>query len=386
MFQFNALPPLSVYVHLPWCVRKCPYCDFNSHALKEDLPENLYIEALMRDLEQDLAKIWGRQVISVFIGGGTPSLFSAEGIDQLLSSLRARLSINANAEITLEANPGTVEQARFSEYHSAGINRLSIGVQSFNDDHLQSLGRIHDRREAIRAAEIAHAAGFNNFNLDLMFALPGQTMITAQKDVAIAIDLEPSHISYYQLTLEPNTLFYNQPPTLPNEETAWQIQRAGQEQLAEASFHQYEVSAYARPGQQCRHNLNYWQFGDYLGLGAGAHGKITDAAQQTITRTAKCRHPQEYIETAGSLISIQTERVVTQQEVGLEFMMNALRLTDGFETSLFPEHTGQPVTLVEKPLKQAEELELIEWANNKITPTEQGRRFLDDLVALFIND
>jgi putative oxygen-independent coproporphyrinogen III oxidase len=373
-------------VHLPWCVRKCPYCDFNSHALKEDLPESIYIDALMRDLEQDLPKIWGRQVISVFIGGGTPSLFSAEGIDQLLSGLRARLSINADAEITLEANPGTVEQARFGEYREAGINRLSIGVQSFNDDCLQALGRIHNRLEAIRAAEIAHAAGFSNFNLDLMFALPGQTVVTAQKDVAIAIDLEPTHISYYQLTLEPNTQFYNQPPILPDDETAWQMQRAGQEQLARADFQQYEVSAYARPGLQCLHNLNYWQFGDYLGLGAGAHGKITDAAQQTITRSAKCRHPQEYIETAGSTSSIQSERVLTRQEVGLEFMMNALRLTDGFETSLFTTHTGQPINLVEKPLRQAEQSGLIDWTIAKITPTEKGRQFLDDLVTLFIDE
>lgn len=384
MFQFSVLPPLTIYVHLPWCVRKCPYCDFNSHALKEELPESLYIEALLRDLEQDLPKIWGRQVTSVFIGGGTPSLFSAEGIDRLLAGLRARLSILANAEITLEANPGTVEQARFSEYREAGINRLSIGVQSFNDDCLQALGRIHDRREAIRAAEIAHDAGFNNFNLDLMFALPGQTSFSAQKDVEIAIDLEPTHISYYQLTLEPNTLFFNQPPTLPDDEMAWEIQRAGQEQLARADFQQYEVSAYARPGQQCRHNINYWRFGDYLGLGAGAHGKITDASQQNITRLAKCRHPQQYIETAGSASNVQSKRVLTRQDVGLEFMMNALRLTQGFETSLFAAHTGQPITLIEKPLRQAEESGLITWTTDEIKPTVKGQRFLDDLVALFI--
>jgi putative oxygen-independent coproporphyrinogen III oxidase len=384
VFQFSVLPPLTIYVHLPWCVRKCPYCDFNSHALKEELPESLYIEALLRDLEQDLPKIWGRQVTSVFIGGGTPSLFSAEGIDRLLAGLRARLSILANAEITLEANPGTVEQARFSEYREAGINRLSIGVQSFNDDCLQALGRIHDRREAIRAAEIAHDAGFNNFNLDLMFALPGQTSFSAQKDVEIAIDLEPTHISYYQLTLEPNTLFFNQPPTLPDDEMAWEIQRAGQEQLARADFQQYEVSAYARPGQQCRHNINYWRFGDYLGLGAGAHGKITDASQQNITRLAKCRHPQQYIETAGSASNVQSKRVLTRQDVGLEFMMNALRLTQGFETSLFAAHTGQPITLIEKPLRQAEESGLITWTTDEIKPTVKGQRFLDDLVALFI--
>lgn len=304
VFQLTTLPPLSVYVHIPWCVRKCPYCDFNSHEMKgrepkDALPEGAYVDALLRDLEQDLPRVWGRRVVSVFIGGGTPSLFSAEAIDSLLSGLRARLAINANAEITLEANPGTAEQARFSEYRAAGVNRLSIGVQSFDDDLLQGLGRIHGRREAIAAAEMAHAAGFDNFNLDLMFALPQQTPAQASEDVATAISLEPTHISYYQLTLEPNTLFHVQPPVLPDEELAWQIQQAGQYQLAQAAYGQYEVSAYAKPERQCSHNLNYWQFGDYLGLGAGAHSKISDAAQQSITRLAKQRHPQAYLETAG---------------------------------------------------------------------------------------
>jgi putative oxygen-independent coproporphyrinogen III oxidase len=387
VFQFTTLPPLSLYVHIPWCVRKCPYCDFNSHALaneqKENLPEFEYVDALLRDLEQDLPRVWGRSITSIFFGGGTPSLFSAEAIDRLLSGLRARLNINANIEITLEANPGTVEQQRFNEYRAAGINRLSIGVQSFNNDCLQALGRIHDRGEAIRAAEIAHAAGFDNFNIDLMFALPGQTLSFAREDIATAIDLEPAHISYYELTLEPNTLFYSQPPKLPSENIAWQIQNTGQELLANANYKQYEVSAYAKNKQQCTHNINYWQFGDYLGLGAGAHGKITDASQQNITRLVKKRHPKEYMETAGSPQNIQIENIITRDEVGLEFMMNALRLVDGFESILFSVNTGQPITTVEQALRKAEEKELINWTTEMICPTEKGRRFLDDLLALF---
>lgn len=387
MFQFTALPPLSLYIHLPWCVRKCPYCDFNSHEVKSqqgELPEMAYVDALLRDLEQDLPRIWGRRVVSVFIGGGTPSLFSPEALDRLMSGLRARLMINADAEITLEANPGTAEQEKFREYRALGINRLSIGVQSFHDDALQRLGRIHGRDEAIRAAEMAHAAGFDNFNLDLMFALPSQTLKQAAEDVATAIDLEPAHISYYQLTLEPNTLFYAQPPVLPDNDLAWQMQQAGQQQLAKADYGQYEVSAYAKPKRQCEHNLNYWQFGDYLGLGAGAHGKITDASQQNITRLAKCRHPQEFMQTAGTEKSLQSERVLTRNEVGLEFMMNALRLNEGFEPALFAAHAGQQLILVESALSKAEEAGLIERNIKQIRPTEKGRQFLDDLLQLFI--
>jgi oxygen-independent coproporphyrinogen-3 oxidase len=386
MFQFTTLPPLSLYIHLPWCVRKCPYCDFNSHALKDDLPEMAYVDALLRDLEQDLPHIWGRRVVSVFIGGGTPSLFSPEAMDQLLSGLRARLSINADAEITLEANPCTAEQEKFREYRALGINRLSIGVQSFHDDALQKLGRIHGRGEAIRAAEMAHAAGFDNFNLDLMFALPQQTPQQAAEDVATAIDLEPTHISYYQLTLEPNTLFHAHPPTLPDNDLAWKVQQNGQQQLGAAGYQQYEVSAYATPKKQCAHNLNYWQFGDYLGIGAGAHGKITDASQQNITRLAKLRHPQEYMETAGTTKNIQSERVLKRKEVGLEFVMNALRLNQGFEPTLFTAHTGQQLELIAAPLQAAEEAGLLERNSQRICPTEKGRLFLDDLLTLFITD
>jgi len=377
MFQFTTLPPLSLYVHLPWCVRKCPYCDFNSHALKDELPETAYIDAVLRDLEQDLPRIWGRRVVSVFIGGGTPSLFSPEAMDQLLSGLRARLNLQADAEITLEANPGTAEQEKFREYRALGINRLSIGVQSFQEDALQRLGRVHGRQEAIRAAEMAHAAGFDNFNLDLMFALPQQTPAQAAEDVATAVDLEPTHISYYQLTLEPNTLFHAHPPVLPDNDLAWQMQLAGQQRLSEAGYGQYEVSAYAIANRQCAHNLNYWQFGDYLGIGAGAHGKITDASQQNITRLAKSRHPQAFMETAGTAESIQSERVLTRKDVGLEFMMNALRLNEGFDTALFTVNTGQQISLIDAPLRKAQESGLIERR-------EKGRRFLDDLLTLFV--
>lgn len=386
VFQFTTLPPLSLYVHLPWCVRKCPYCDFNSHALKEDLPEAVYVDALLRDLEQVLPGVWGRTIVSVFIGGGTPSLFSAEAIDRLLSGLRARLAIAPNAEITLEANPGTAEQSRFVEYRDVGVNRLSIGVQSFHDDLLEKLGRIHNRKEAIRAVEMAHDAGLENVNLDLMFALPGQSLVQVQQDVNTAIGLEPTHISYYQLTLEPNTLFYSQPPRLPDADMAWQIQQAGQSLLSKAGYQQYEVSAYAKANRVCQHNLNYWQFGDYIGLGAGAHGKITDAQQQTITRCARCRHPQDYISHAGTTGCIQSERVINRQEVGLEFMMNALRLTDGFRSELFNAHTGQPITLVEPRLKQAEESGFIEWTVDNIRPTDKGKLFLNDLLELFMED
>jgi len=386
VFQFAALPPLSLYVHLPWCVRKCPYCDFNSHAVKNTVPEAAYVDAVLRDLEHDLPRIWGRRVMSVFIGGGTPSLFSPEALDQLLSGLRARLSIHADAEITLEANPGTAEQEKFCEYRALGINRLSIGVQSFHDNALQALGRIHGRGEAIRAAEIAHAAGFDNFNLDLMFALPNQTPTQAADDVAIAIDLEPTHISYYQLTVEPNTPFYGQPPVLPNNDLAWQMQQTGQQQLAEAGYAQYEVSAYAKAKYQCAHNVNYWQFGDYLGLGAGAHAKITDASQQTITRLAKQRQPQAFMDTAGTAQGIQSERVLTRKDIGLEFMMNALRLNAGFESALFPAHTGQQLSLINKPLCIAEETGLLERTVKQIRPTEKGHRFLDDLLMLFVEN
>jgi len=384
MFNFSTLPPLSLYIHIPWCVQKCPYCDFNSHEMRMGLLEEEYIDALLKDLEFELPRIWGRKVISVFIGGGTPSLFSPEGIDRLLSGVRARLNLLPDCEITLEANPGAVEAGKFAEFRSAGINRLSIGIQSFSDDSLRRLGRIHGRKEAIAAAEQAHDAGFDSFNLDLMSGLPGQDLVMAREDIATAIALEPAHLSYYQLTIEPNTLFHNRPPTLPVGDLIWAIQQQGQQLLAEAGFAQYEVSAYARPKQQCRHNLNYWEFGDYLGIGAGAHGKITDAAQQTITRNWKVKQPADFLVKAERGEAEGGRRGLARDEVGLEFMMNALRLSDGFETALFSAHTGQPISLVESVLQQAEQRGLIEWGVNYIQPTEQGRRFLDDLLALFV--
>ncbi len=383
MFQFTELPPLSLYIHFPWCERKCPYCDFNSHQPRGAVPERAYVDALLRDLADDLPRVWGRAVQTVFIGGGTPSLLSVEAIDQLLSGLRALLALRPDAEMTLEANPGSAEQARFAEYRAAGINRLSVGVQSFSDDSLQRLGRIHGRREAIAAAEMAHAAGFDNFNLDLMFALPAQDPAQAAEDVATAIALEPTHISYYQLTLEPNTRFFAQPPRLPDDDSAWRIQQQGQTLLAEAGYGQYEVSAYAREGRRCAHNINYWQFGDYLGIGAGAHAKLSDAAQQNITRLAKQRGPQDYLDADRVTQRIQSEHTITRSEVGLEFMMNALRLTEGFAPPLFAAHTGQPLTLVETPLRMAEEKGLLDWSVDNIRASKKGRLFLDDLLGIF---
>ena len=385
MFHFTALPPLSLYVHLPWCVRKCPYCDFNSHEAKGVVPERAYIDALLADLEQELPAIWGRSIESVFLGGGTPSLFSPESIDRLFSQLRALLSLPARAEITMEANPGAMEAGKFAEFRAAGINRLSIGVQSFDDGMLQKLGRIHGRREAITAAERAHDAGFDELNLDLMFGLPGQTAAQALADLETAIALAPTHLSHYQLTLEPNTAFAHAPPAhLPDHDALWEIQQQCQARIAEAGYRQYEVSAYAREGHQCRHNLNYWQFGDYLGIGAGAHGKISSAQQQHILRRAKLRHPREYLEKAASPARIASEHALKRREAGFDFMLNALRLNDGCPVPLFAQHTGLPLSAVEAPLRRAEEKGLIEWTLQRIRPTELGQRFLNDLTALFL--
>ncbi len=328
MLNLTAPPPLSLYIHYPWCVRKCPYCDFNSHQLNAGIPEADYIAALLRDLQQHLPAVWGRQVQSIFIGGGTPSLLSPEGVDSLLSQLRALLPLLPECEITLEANPGTVEQGRFNAFRQAGINRLSIGVQSFNDEALQKLGRIHSGSEAILAAEVAHAAGFDNFNLDLMFGLPGQDSAAAVADLQQALTLSPSHLSWYQLTIEPNTAFAHAPPVLPEDEALWAIQTAGQSHLASAGYAQYEVSAYAREGQhsdpRCRHNLNYWRFGDYLGIGPGAHGKITHCAEGRIERIWKKRHPREWLQATDPAAMIAGQSDISRSDLVLEFMMNAL--------------------------------------------------------------
>ena len=386
MFNLTALPPLSLYIHIPWCVKKCPYCDFNSHKSPDLLPENDYIDALIRDLEQEVPNIWGRNIKTVFIGGGTPSLFSAKAYDRLFSSLRALLPISHNAEITLEANPGTFDQERFADYLSLGINRLSIGIQSFNNDSLQALGRIHDGQQAIRAVEAAHKVGFENFNLDLMFGLPHQTEKTAREDIETAIALEPAHLSYYQLTIEPNTLFHKQPPTLPDDDPIFDWQIDSQHRLSKAGYTQYEVSAYAKNKRRCQHNLNYWQFGDYIGIGAGAHGKISDAAKQSITRRSKQKQPQAYISSAGTGESILTNEIITTRDIGFEFMLNALRLTDGFPTPLFYQHVGLPISHIDKALQKAEQQELVTWDIHRICPTEKGQRYLNSLIELFLPD
>ena len=385
MFHFTTLPPLSLYIHFPWCARKCPYCDFNSHQQKGEIPEQEYINALIVDLEQELPRIWGRPIISIFMGGGTPSLFSATSIERLLSELRARLTFAADIEITLEANPGSVEQQKFDGFYQAGINRLSLGIQSFNDTQLQALGRVHNSAEALRAIETARTAGFTNINLDLMYALPQQTVEQALDDLQTAIALQPTHISHYQLTIEPNTLFYHQPPVVPDDDSAWDIQTRSQALLAEHGYTQYEVSAYARHERQCRHNMNYWQFGDYLGIGAGAHDKITDVHQQQITRSWKVKHPQDYLATADTVQRIAGQHSLTRDDVTFEFMMNALRLNAGFDTALF-DYTGLPISTIQAPLHKAREKGLLEWDLHHIRPTELGRQYLNDLIALFLVD
>ncbi len=328
--------------------------------------------------------MWGRTVDTIFIGGGTPSLFSAEGMDRLLSEVRARLPLAPGVEITMEANPGAIEQAKFAEFRSTGINRLSIGLQSLNDDLLQRIGRVHSAREAYRAVEYAHNAGFERLNLDLMFALPNQTLPQALQDIENALALEPTHLSHYQMTIEPNTWFHKHPPTTPDDDVSWSMQSQCQEKLGDAGFEHYEVSAYAKPDQACRHNINYWQYGDYLGIGAGAHAKITDAAQQNITRTAVVKHPNDYLLLASTEQRYATRQVLTRNEVPFEFMMNALRLTEGFPTSLFFDHTGLPISTIDGTLQRAEAQGLLEYSIQSIRPTEQGRRFLNTLLEQFL--
>ena len=383
--DFQALPSLSLYIHLPWCVQKCPYCDFNSHALGNDsFDEHAYINALIIDLEQELPSVWGRQVESIFLGGGTPSLFSASAIDQLLAAVRARLSLSMDCEISMEANPGTWEKDRFIAFRQAGVNRLSIGIQSFDDTALQALGRIHSGQQAIVAAEEAAQAGFSSWNIDLMFALPGQTLAAARSDLDMAIALAPAHISYYQLTLEANTAFYHTPPVLPDDESAWQMQQQGLQLLTEAAYQQYEISAFAQKGQQCRHNLNYWRFGDYLGIGAGAHGKISRADRQQIERYSKRRGPVDYQQLAGQDQRIHEQHLLSPAETRFEFMLNALRLNEGFSRKYFRQQTGLPLTPLEAALKMAEKRGLIKQTLNSIKPTTLGHRFLNDLQEIFL--
>ncbi len=384
LLNFTAPLPLSLYIHVPWCVRKCPYCDFNSHELRGELPETAYIDALLAELQQELPSVWGRPVESVFIGGGTPSLLSAAGVERLLSGLRALLGLTPACEITLEANPGTVEQGRFAEYRAAGINRLSIGVQSFDEGKLKALGRIHNRDEALRAAEAAHAAGLENFNLDLMFGLPGQDSRQALADLQQAISLAPAHLSWYQLTLEPNTVFAHQPPVLPEDDLLWEIQQKGQETLSEAGYGQYEVSAYASEERRCRHNLNYWRFGDYLGIGPGAHAKITYPAEGRVERVWKQRQPQAWLELAATEEVVAGRRDLSRDDLVLEFMMNSLRLSDGFASKLFQERTGLPILAIEKPLQEAQGRGLVDWQLQHIAPTLDGYNHLNELLQLFM--
>jgi len=379
-------PPLSLYVHLPWCVRKCPYCDFNSHQGKGALPFEDYIDALIRDLDQDLPLVWGRTVHSVFFGGGTPSLFPPEAIDRFLQAAAARLRFAPGLEVTLETNPGTAEHGRFDRYLAAGVNRISFGIQSFDDGCLERLGRIHDSREAEAAVKLAQDAGFDNFNLDLMYALPGQTLAMAEHDLERAFALQPAHVSHYQLTLEPNTIFFSRPPKgLPDDDHAWDMQAHCQALLAAAGFEHYEVSAYARPGRQCAHNLNYWRFGDYLGVGAGAHGKISLGADQSILRRWKVKHPTRYLETAGSAAAIGGDESIAAQNRPFEYMLNTLRLREGFWLIDFSARTGLPAEVIAAPLQQAVAKGWLHLDDQgQVTPTELGRRFTNDVIELFL--
>ena len=376
--------PLSVYVHLPWCVRKCPYCDFNSFQNDADLPEREYVAALLADLDEELPRVWGRRIESVFIGGGTPSLFSAAALEELLDGLRMRLPLRPDLELTLEANPGTFEQNRFADYRSLGINRLSIGIQSFDAEMLKRLGRIHDGDEARRAADIARRAGFDNLNLDLMFGLPGQNAAAARADLDAALAFAPEHLSYYQLTLEPNTLFHRHPPKLPDEDLIAGMQQEAQERLGAAGYVQYEVSAYAQLGRRCRHNLNYWTFGDYLGLGAGAHGKLSDPADGSIVRRWKLRQPAQYMAGVKAGQAWGGEHRIEADARVFEFMLNALRLREGFDIALFEARTGLSREHLTPGVEQALARELLVVEGERLRPSPLGWLFLNDLIETFL--
>ncbi len=380
--QFQAPPPLSIYVHLPWCLKKCPYCDFNSHEMRAaDLPEQAYINALMADLEAALPLIWGRSVQTVFIGGGTPSLFSPQAIDQLVSGIRARVKLAANAEITLEANPGTFEKDRFRAFKAAGVTRLSVGVQSFNDDFLHTLGRVHNRAQALDALEEA-ATVFDAFNLDLMYALPGQTLDQLRTDVTTALSFAPPHLSIYHLTIEPNTFFAKYPPPSVDDDLAADMLDLLTERTGEAGMVRYEVSAYARPGKACQHNMNYWQFGDYLGIGAGAHSKLSFAHH--VVRQVRLRDPARYMAQAVAGACIAQEHEVKRTELPFEFMLNALRLAGGFDSGLFSERTGMPISAIQTGLDQALAQGLLLQEGHHVQPSARGFDFLNNLQSLFL--
>jgi oxygen-independent coproporphyrinogen-3 oxidase len=387
--QLQGLPPLSLYIHLPWCLKKCPYCDFNSHewsatsAPGQSMPEQAYLDALRADLEAALPLIWGRQVHSIFIGGGTPSLFSPEAIDRLLGDVRALLKLDADAEITLEANPGTFEKDRFKAFRAAGVTRLSIGVQSFNDAHLKALGRVHDRAQAMAAVEEA-AQAFDTFNLDIMYALPGQTLAQCEDDIRTALSFQPPHISIYHLTIEPNTVFAKFPPQVPEDDDAYAMLDRITELTAEQGLGRYEVSAYARAGHRCWHNLNYWRFGDYLGIGAGAHSKLSFAHR--VVRQVRAREPRLYMDKARAGDAVVSVEEVTRKELPFEYMLNALRLRHGFELQQFTDRTGLPLSSIQPALDQAVQKGLIESAGGVVTPTERGFDFLSDLQGLFLSN
>ena len=375
------LPPLALYVHIPWCVKKCPYCDFNSHAAGPDLPEEAYVDALLADLDADLAQVHNRPLSSIFFGGGTPSLFSAKALGRLLEGVERRVPFAADIEITLEANPGTFEQAKFRDYRSLGINRLSIGVQSFQPPKLIALGRIHDGDEAVRAADMARAAGFDNFNLDLMHGLPDQSIEDALSDLRIAIAQGPTHLSWYQLTVEPNTVFWNQPPVMPEDDILWDIQEAGQALLAAEGYAQYEVSAYAQTGKAARHNLNYWTFGDFLGIGAGAHAKLS-RPDGSISRSWKTRLPKDYLDSSKRFNA--GERVLSADELPFEFLMNVLRLTDGVASELFTQRTGLPLSQLAAARTEAQQRGLLHSDPTRLSATREGQLFLNDLLQHFL--
>lgn len=390
--NFQALPPLSLYIHIPWCVKKCPYCDFNSHEAKNSpssaagIPAELeqqYVAALIRDLEMALPQIWGRKVYSVFFGGGTPSLLSGAAMTEIVRQVKMLLPLTLDAEITLEANPGTVEADKFAAFREAGVNRLSLGIQSFNDAHLKALGRIHSADEAKAAIAIAQQH-FDNINLDLMYALPGQTLAQALQDVQTALSYKPQHLSAYHLTLEPNTLFYRNPPSLPDDDASADIQQSIESLLAENGYQHYETSAFAQPERRAKHNLNYWKFGDYLGIGAGAHSKLS--FPDKIIRQARYKQPQAYMRQVETGAPIQTENEVARNELPFEFMMNALRLNEGFDSVLFNERTSLPLLVIQRQLAEAEKRGLLTRDHQRIAPTQQGQRFLNDLLEVFLAD
>ncbi|MBC7787831.1 MAG: oxygen-independent coproporphyrinogen III oxidase-like protein [Methylophilaceae bacterium] len=375
-------PPLSLYIHIPWCVKKCPYCDFNSHESKKDIPETSYVDALIADLEQAVPNIWGRKIRSIFFGGGTPSLFSDDSIDRILSYVRMLTQLEYGAEITLEANPGTVDAAHFSGYKQAGVNRLSLGIQSFNDKHLYALGRIHNQVQAKQAINLALNT-FDQVNLDVMYGLPNQTLEQALEDAQTALDFNTAHLSFYHLTLEPNTAFYHTPPSLPDDDLSAVMQEQIELLLKNNGYQHYETSAFAKPNKKCRHNLNYWQFGDYLGIGAGAHSKLS--YHDKMTRESRYKHPKQYMENVHSGKHIEQTQIIGRDELGFEFMMNALRLNDGVPVSLFVQHTGLNLNTLNSKLHIAQSKGLLETSLSVIKPTLRGQRYLNDLLQIFLD-